>query len=273
MSEINLNDRVAIVTGASRGMGLVMAEAIVDAGGRAVLMSPETDELIAATKAIAERVGGGRVRAAVADITDAGDCERTVRDALDAFGALHILVNNAALGQPHLKPGTDTTSFKFWEANREAWQQVIHVNVNGTFLMAHTAVPHMIAQGWGRIVNVTTSLRTIQRGGNSPYGPSKAAIEAETLIWADDLDGTGVTVNSLIPGGAVNTAFVPENYRRSRQLVEPGIMGPPIVWLASQLADGKTAGRYVAKNWDVNIDPNAAAAKALEAPVFLRPPA
>ncbi len=272
MTDIKLNDRVAIVTGASRGMGLVMAEAIVDAGGRAVLMSPETDELIAATEAIAERAGKDRVRYAIADITDAGDCERTAGEALDSFGALDILVNNAALGQPHLQPGTDTTSFKFWESNREAWQQVIHVNVNGTFLMAHTVAPHMVAQGWGRIVNVTTSLGTIQRGGNSPYGPSKAAIEAETLIWAGDLDGTGVTVNSLIPGGAANTAFVPENYRRTRQLVEPEIMGPPIVWLASDLADGKTAGRYVAKNWDVNIDPDAAAAGALEAPVFLKPP-
>ena len=101
------------------------------------------------------------------------------------------------------------------------WREIIVTNVNGTFLMARSAAPHLVAAGWGRIVNITTSLPTMQRRANSPYGVSKAAIEAETLIWAKDLEGTGVTVNSLIPGGAADTDFVHMAARKELAAVGP----------------------------------------------------
>ena len=130
------------------------------------------------------------------------------RPHLEAFGALHILVNNAALGPTHVERAAQTRSSLFHETDPQAWADVIEVNVTGTFFMAHAAARALIAAGWGRIINITTSLATMQRGANSPYGVTKAAIEAETLIWAQDLKGTGVTVNSLIPGGAADTDFV-----------------------------------------------------------------
>ena len=157
------------------------------------------------------------------------------------------------------------------------WREIILTNVNGTFLMARSAAPVMVAAGWGRIVNVTTSLATMQRRHNSPYGVSKAAIEAETLIWAKDLEGTGVTVNSLIPGGAADTEFVHMASRKElaaigRALLPPSVMVAPIVWLASALSDGVTGARFVGKLWDANLPPGEAAAKAREASVLLPVP-
>ena len=82
---------------------------------------------------------------------------------------------------------------------------IVATNVNGPFLMARAAAPHMMRQRWGRIVNISINHETMRRAGFSPYGPSKAALESETIIWAQDLDGTGVTVNALLPGGATDT--------------------------------------------------------------------
>jgi NAD(P)-dependent dehydrogenase (short-subunit alcohol dehydrogenase family) len=83
---------------------------------------------------------------------------------------------------------------------------VIDTNVNGPFMTARCAVPFMLKAGWGRIVNVSVSQGTMRRRGFSPYGPSRAALESETIIWAQDLEGTGVTVNALLPGGATLTS-------------------------------------------------------------------
>jgi 3-oxoacyl-[acyl-carrier protein] reductase len=117
----------------------------------------------------------------------------------------------------------------------------------------------------------------MQRRQNSPYGVSKAAIETETLIWSKDLDGTGVTVNSLIPGGAADTQFVHMASRKElaaigRALLPPSVMVAPIVWLASPLSDGVTGARFVGKLWDESLPPNDAAAKAREPSVLLPVP-
>ena len=90
---------------------------------------------------------------------------------------MHVLVNNAAKGQVHLERSRQTRSLKFWESDPEIWQDVIVTNVNGTFLMARSAVPSMLKAGFGRIVNITSSLATMHRRNNSPYGVTKAAIE------------------------------------------------------------------------------------------------
>lgn len=270
MSDIDLKNRVAIVTGGSRGMGREMADAIIEAGGRAALMTPEAEELEETVKEIAFHRGADRVMALPYDISNYRQCEQAVAETVENFGALHGIVNNAALGQLNvIAPGAEDTNCKFFEADPERWAQVIRVNVLGTYHMCRAAVGHLKEQGWGRIVNVTTSLGTMQRSGNSPYGPSKGAIESETLVFAADLDGTGVTVNSLIPGGAARTKFVPEAYYTTRTLVDPSVMREPIVWLFSDLADGVTGGRYVANRWDhAANDPSQAARAAFEEPVF-----
>jgi NAD(P)-dependent dehydrogenase (short-subunit alcohol dehydrogenase family) len=100
---------------------------------------------------------------------------------------------------------------------------IVDTNVNGPFLMAREVAPHMLKQGWGRIINISMNHETMRRAGFSPYGPSKAALESETIIWAQDLAGTGVTVNSLLPGGAADTGMVPNEISRAR-LLDPNVI-------------------------------------------------
>jgi NAD(P)-dependent dehydrogenase (short-subunit alcohol dehydrogenase family) len=206
-ADIRLDGTVAIVTGAARGLGQAMATGLLHAGANVVFADIDGDALAAATRAVADQPNSGTALAMRCDITRQDDCERVIGETLAKFGALHVLVNNAAMGQVHIERSPKTKSLKFWESDPDIWQQVIVTNVNGTFLMARSAAPAMLRGGFGRIINVTTSLATMQRRNNSPYGVTKAAIEAETLIWAQELKDTDVTVNSLIPGGAADTDF------------------------------------------------------------------
>jgi 3-oxoacyl-[acyl-carrier protein] reductase len=123
-----------------------------------------------------------------------------------------------------------TEPTRFWEVAPETWRLVIDTNVVGPFLMARAVVPKMLAAGWGRIVNVSINAETMRRRGFSPYGPSKAALESATIIWAQDLAGSGVTVNALLPGGAALTGMIPASYpdQLRAKLLDPAIMVPPL---------------------------------------------
>jgi NAD(P)-dependent dehydrogenase (short-subunit alcohol dehydrogenase family) len=265
---IDLQNRVAVVTGASRGLGRAMAIALAEANARVVLASPESEGLRSAAAEIAARVGGDRVLAVPMSIAVKDDCLRLIGETLAHFGELDVLINNAR--RPHRGPGLPPSgnALPFWESDPEIWQETVQVNVNGTFLLSHLVAPQLIRQGWGRIVNLTTSLDTMQRRRNSPYGVTKAALEAATMIWAQDLAGTGVTVNSLIPGGACDSDPDRPAGRGHSKLLPVEVMNPLAVWLASDLSDGKTGGRYVGKLWDAALSPNDAAAGCLEAPVL-----
>ncbi len=274
--EIRLDGRVALVTGAAAGLGRAMAQAMVRAGANVVFADINAGATGGAVAEVAFREGCGKAIGMPCDITRPDDCERTVAETLRLFGGLHILVNNAGKGPAHLEAAPGTKSLRFWESDAGIWRQIIETNVIGTFNMARAAAPALIASGWGRIVNVTTSLSTMQRRENSPYGVSKTAIEAETLIWAQDMAGTGVTVNSLIPGGAVNTDFVSDLGKiqardSGRPLLEPEVMIAPMLWLASTLSDGVTGKRYVGKDWNPAAPVAEAQIAALE-PSVLRPP-
>jgi 3-oxoacyl-[acyl-carrier protein] reductase len=140
---------------------------------------------------------------------------------------------------------------RFWDADPERWWNMIAVNLRGPFLLAHAAAPHMIAKKWGRIVNITTSFSTMIRGGNMPYGQTKAGLEAGSASWADDLAGTGVSVNVLIPGGAADTGMIPLEAMPDRsKLVPPQAMAAPICFLASHESDGVTGKRFVAQHFN-----------------------
>jgi 3-oxoacyl-[acyl-carrier protein] reductase len=267
MSE--LKDEVAIVTGASVGLGRSMALALADAGARVVLASPQTSLLQEVADIITAKHGHDRALAITTDITDRAQCDACVRQTSEAFGHVGILVNNARREQrgPGLPSGGNNLSF--WESNPDVWIQALNVNVGGSFLMARAAAPHMIARGWGRIINISTSLDTMQRKNNSPYGVTKAALDAASLIWAADLEGTGVTVNILLPGGMVDTDGTrPSTPQRPTLPVE--VMNASLLWLASPASDGHTGERYVGRNWRLDLPSAQAAAGALEAPV-LRP--
>jgi 3-oxoacyl-[acyl-carrier protein] reductase len=131
------------------------------------------------------------------------------------------------------------------------------VNLNGAFYMARAAVQPMLVQRWGRLIGVTTSFHTMIRGHVTPYGPSKAGHEAFVSNAAFELEGTGVTANVIVPGGAADTnlagdaATTPAEERA--KLIRPEVMGPPAVWLASDAADACNGMRFVAIDWDESL--------------------
>ena len=136
---------------------------------------------------------------------------------------------------------------KFYEGSPTGWTSIIDANINGPFHMAYAVVQTMLQQKSGRILNVTKSRSSMYRPNESPYGPSKAALEAMTLCWAQDLLDSGVTVNSIAPGGAVETEFVlpavrakasqtPKPYLPAEIIVPPLFGSHPMVLVRLQVA-------------------------------------
>lgn len=263
MNQGTLDGKTAIVTGGGQGMGRAMALGLVRAGARVAIADLDGEAL---AKVAAEARGAGKEKAlltVVADVTQEESAARLVKQAVEAFGRLDILVNNAGIGQETIRRDFFRKPVKFWEVEPASWRRVIDVNTNAQYLMARAAVPQMIAQRWGRIVNVTTSLDTMIRTGFAPYGPSKAANEAHVAIMAQDLDGTGVTANVLVPGGPANTRMIPEETGIDRAaLIQPEVMVPPLLWLASEASNGVTGRRFIAALWDSDLPPAQAAEKA-----------
>jgi 3-oxoacyl-[acyl-carrier protein] reductase len=262
-----LDGKVTIVTGGASGMGRIMARALLAEGARIAAVDRNAEGLADFARE-AVRMGAGEALATFAlDVRDLAAIEAMVAAAAARFGGLHALINNAGLGPHHVVAAFAERKVKFWEAEPDKWAALMDVNVKGPFLMARAVLPHLLRAGWGRIVNVTTSFDTMLDEGFSPYGPAKAALEAQSAIWAKDLAGTGVTVNILVPGGAADTPFVPDRIGFDRaKLVRPEVMAAPIVWLISNESDGVTGSRFVGRLWDAKLPPGEAAAK-VRAPI------
>jgi NAD(P)-dependent dehydrogenase (short-subunit alcohol dehydrogenase family) len=262
-----LAGKVAIVTGGGRGLGRSMVLGLVRAGANVVATAArETAEVKQVAHEAGEMGYADRVLPLTADVTREEDCVRTAEAALSRFGRLDVLVNNAGRGMKYVSEAFLTEPTRFWEVAPETWRMVIDTNVNGPFLMARAAVPSMLQAGWGRIINISMNHETMRRQGFSPYGPSKAALESETVIWAQDLAGTGVTVNALLPGGATLTGMIPPDISDAvrAHLFNPDIVIPPLLWLASTEADGVTGRRLVANQWRPDLDEAAAAEGSME---------
>jgi NAD(P)-dependent dehydrogenase (short-subunit alcohol dehydrogenase family) len=270
-SDLSLKDRVVVVTGGTRGLGKEMAMALLAAGARVAITGSEITPAMDATLAEGRELAGeDRMFAVVADVTDPGDCRRATDQILDVFGAVHVLVNNAGRGMRLISETFNTQPTRFWEADPIAWRKIIDTNVNGPFNMAYAITPHMLAQGFGKIINVSTSDVTMVRKGYAPYGPSKAALEAASRVWAQDLAGTGVTVNVYLPGGAADTDLLPtgpDKKGADGKLLSPAIMRRGILWLCSDASNGHNGERYTARLWDEALQADEAAAGARSAAV------
>ena len=266
---IRLEGKAAIVTGAAQGLGKVMAAALAKAGARVALVDINGGAAREAAAEIGQGTGRGATIAVAADINRLEDCERVVAECRTKLGGVHVLVNAAR--RPHRGPGLPTggNSLPFWESDPAIWQETVQTNVVGTFLLTRSVTPHLLAQNWGRIINITTSNAGFSGARSSPYGVTKAALESATLIWAADLAGTGVTVNSLLPGGSC--ANDPGKITKSgKPLLPMDIMNPALLWLASEQSDGVTGKRYIGKLWDAGLPPGEAAASAEQAPALPR---
>ena len=230
-----------------------MSIALASAGANVVMMDIDGAALEASANDAREASSDEQVLTVVADVTSYADAQRTVQSALDHFGGLHVLVNNAGTNQRNVGM-SNTLMEPWWEVSPEAWARVVAVNFSGPFHMARAAVGHLLEQGWGRIIGVTTSLDTMIRINMSPYGPSKAGHEALVATMATELEGTGVTANVLVPGGPVNTNLLPPDSPFDRaKLIQPDVMRVPVVWLASDAADGVNGRRFIAYDWDESL--------------------
>jgi gluconate 5-dehydrogenase len=200
---------------------------------------------------------------------DAGD-EVSVAQAADQawsrLGGLDLLVNNAGLGMRTVNPRFMVEPRGFWDVPAAGFRAVADVNLTGYFLMAREVTPRMLDAGSGRIVNISMNHTTMNRRGFVPYGPSRAGAEALSRIMAADLASTPVRVNMLLPGGATETGMVPGPGDRPAglTLIDPAVMGAPIVWLASPQARQVHDQRIVAtgfeawlvgRTWDISGGP------------------
>lgn len=246
---------VVIVTGGARGLGRAMTLALLRGGKRVVVADlPESAAEVRELTGIAtQEQSQDRLLAVECNVTQWEQCQNVVNRAIDRFGTVHGLVNNAGVGMQDIGNVLVGKRKPFYEVDTNAWRNAIEVNVNGPFLMAKAIAPQLVRQGWGRIVNIETSSYTMMMDGFSPYGPSKAALESSTVIWAKDLGGTGVTVNALAPGGPANTRMIPMSEVDDRStLIQPEVMMAPIVWLMSARSDGVSGRRIIAKEWDAD---------------------
>jgi NAD(P)-dependent dehydrogenase (short-subunit alcohol dehydrogenase family) len=256
--ERSLAGRIAVVTGAANGMGRVMARALAGAGAKVAAVDLDAAGL---DRLAAEPVFAGECLKAIGDVSKTADCRQTIERVLERFGALDILINCAGISMSAAATPRDAR-IKFFDADPEGWRRIVAVNAIGAFLMARFAARPMIERGWGRIITVTTSFDTMLAAGLSAYGASKAALEASCVSFAKDLEGTGVTVNILVPGGPTDTpGFFPPGMPRPPILLDPEIMRVPVVWLASPQSDGITGSRFIARDWDLSLPPAEAAAR------------
>ena len=243
----SLDGTRALVTGATSGLGLAMAEALVAAGAQVGATSRSRSR----AEAAAERIGPGAVGLKL-DVRDESSVQTCVDEAYERFGELDLLVNNAGIGMRTVNPGFLTAAQPFWEVSPGGFRDVLETKVTGVFLVARAVVPQMLAAGAGRVVNISMNTETMTRQGFVPYGPAGAGVEAFSRIMAADLAGSPVTVNLLLPGGATATGMVPDEVsaQMRARLLDPGIMGPPIVWLASAGARGVHGERIIATEFE-----------------------
>jgi NAD(P)-dependent dehydrogenase (short-subunit alcohol dehydrogenase family) len=254
MAESVLRGKVAIVTGAGSpiGTGHAMAVALVRAGARVALLDLNPEWLAQSLRQIEEIGGSGCAVAIATDVSDAAAVKQAVGRTLAELGGLHVLINNA--GTTPRAGGFTTGSRNFWEVPVAAWDRVIAVNFSGAFYMAREVAGHLLAQASGRIIGVTTSMDTMYRKRASPYGPSKAGHEALVAVMAQELDGTGVTANVLVPGGPTNTNFFAADANVDRAtLIQPEVMQAPAVWLASDASQACNGRRIIAYHWDQRL--------------------
>ena len=237
----------ALVTGATSGLGLAMARALVDAGARVAITSRDAKR---AAHAAAD-LGPGTLGLAL-DARDERAVAAGVAEVWDRLGGIDLLVNNAGIGMRTVNARFLSDPQPFLEVPPDGFRDVLETKVTGCFLTARMVVPLMLQQGGGRIVTISMNEASMVRRGFVPYGPSGAAVEALSRVMAADLAGSPVTVNLLLPGGATDTGMIPDDTpaEARERLLDPAIMGPPIVWLASPAAKGVHDERIIATEFE-----------------------
>ena len=247
MPAADLNNRIAIITGAAGGIGQCLARAFVEAGMRVALCDRSEEGLLR----LHRELGPDRTLALPMDVSDPAACRDSVKRTIERFGNLDVLVNNAAMGMSTVREDHMRRVVQIEDIAPDLWARFMAVNLSGPFYMAHAAVPGMRAAKFGRIINVTTSYFTMLNPGFSPYGPAKSGLEAWSASLAGELKGSGITVNVVVPGGPTDTPMVPDDGSIERsQMIRPERMAPPMLHLASDAGGAITGMRFVAAKWE-----------------------
>ncbi len=244
---VALDSTRALVTGASSGLGLAMARALIDAGANVAVTSRERER----AGATARLLGRDAVPIEL-DVRNESSVRWAIDDAYRQLGTVNFLVNNAGIGMRTVNPRFLTDPQPFWRVDPTGFRAVIDTKITGTFLVARAVVPRMLETGGGRVVMISMNESTMTRGGFVPYGPAGAGVEALARVMIADLEGSDVRVNILLPGGATATGMVPDAIPDGIRagLLNPAVMGPPIVWLASAAAADVHGERIVAADFD-----------------------
>src|ERR1700757_881087 len=174
--------RVAIVTGAAGGIGRVMVRGLLAAGIRVAGVDRDREPLETLAASARQQGNAAELLTLTADLTDDAAADAIAMASRGKFGRIDILINNAGIGPGAIRPDSWERPLKFWEITPDQWRRFVAVHTTAPLALANAVVPEMMRQGWGRIVNVTTSLGTMLNAGSPTYGPSKAALEALSAI-------------------------------------------------------------------------------------------
>lgn len=255
------NGRSILLTGAAGGLGRVMAKVLAGADYRLALVDNNEPGLEKLAAELSEAHPDAELLILPLDLADDSGFGAVIARTERKFGSIDVLINNAGIFVSSIRDDFQQRPLHFWEIDAETLKRFFQVNAIAPIILASKLAPGMVARRFGRIINVTTSLSTMIRGGVTPYGGTKASLEAHSAIMAKDLDGTGVTVNVLVPGGAADTPMIPQSYASDRTtLVAPHVMGPPLLWLLSDQASGISGRRIMAARWNPTAPDNIPAA-------------
>ncbi len=231
MNQIDLAGRVAIITGGAQGIGYASAERFLDSGARVRLWDVDADRLAQAVAALAPR---GQVSGAVVELTDDAAVAAATAAAVAQLGRIDILVNNAGI-----TGGNAAT----WLLDPAVWRRVIEVNLVAPYLTCRAVVPQMVAQGYGRIVNIASVAGKEGNPNASHYSASKAGLIALTKSLGKELARSGVLVNAVAPAAARTAIFeqmAPEHIAfmlgkiPMGRLVTVTEVAAMVAWLASE---------------------------------------
>lgn len=184
-----LDGRRALVTGGSKGLGLLMAATLAEAGADVALVSRTESECVAAAQRVASETGR-TVVPVTGDVTQAAEVDRVLAEVEEKLGPIDILINNAGVnirGAAH-------------ELSENDWDTVLDINLKTPFLVSRAVGPKMAERGWGRIINLGSILSVIGIAGRAPYASAKAGLLGLTRVLALEWAAQGVTVNALCPG-------------------------------------------------------------------------
>jgi NAD(P)-dependent dehydrogenase (short-subunit alcohol dehydrogenase family) len=188
MNERELDGKVAVITGASKGLGKAMALALGAAGAKVALVARDVDQLNGVKQELENL--GGQAQVFPADLLEEEQIRTLEKNVMEAFGGVHILINNAGI---NLRKS-------LVEFTLEEWHRVLDTNLTSVFLLCRSFVPHMKGTGYGRVINMASSMSRVSLPGRSAYSASKTALLGLTRALALELADEGITVNAISPG-------------------------------------------------------------------------